>query len=59
MAGLGGGVSVLHGPWERTQQPQPRLGSGGAGVVRASKLRHAVERVDGDVHLGRAAVVGA
>jgi len=54
-----GGVSVLHGPGGRTQQPQPCLRSGGADVVRASKLRHAAERTDGDVHLGRPTVIGA
>ncbi len=35
------------------------MGSGGADVVRASEFRHAVERVDGDVHLGRAPFVRA
>ncbi len=50
---------MLHGPGERTQQPQPRLRSGDADVVRGSKLYHAVERVDGDVYLGRAPFVRA
>jgi len=32
--------------------PQYRLGSGDADVAWASKVQHAVERVDGDRHLG-------
>jgi hypothetical protein len=51
--------SMLHGPGRQAQQPQPWLWSGGADVVRASKLRHAVERVDADAHLGHATVIGA
>ena len=38
---------------------QPRSGSGHADVIRASQLQHAVERVDGDRHLGRPALVRA
>ena len=44
---------------EWAQLPQSRLGSGDADGDRASKLQHAVERVDGDVHLGRQAPVRA
>ena len=35
-----------------TVTPTPS-GSGEADVVRASQLQHAIEHVDGDVHLGR------
>ena len=53
-------ASVLHGPGGKAQSPQPpRLRSGGADVARASELRHAVERVDGDVHLGRPTAIRA
>ncbi len=46
-------------PDGRRGRPGPRLRSGGADVVRASKLHHAIERVDGDIHLGRAPRVRA
>jgi len=39
-------VSMLHRPELGAQQPKPCLGLGGAEVVRAPKLRHAVERVN-------------
>ncbi len=51
-----GRASVLHEPGERAQEPQPRLGSGDADGVRASKLHPVMERTGGDVHLGRPAV---
>ncbi len=38
--------------------PNPRLRSGDADGLRASQFQHAVEDVDGDVHLGRLAFVG-
>ena len=37
--------------------PQPRVGSGDAGVAWASQLEHAVERMDGNHHLGYPALV--
>ena len=43
----------------RRSYPIPTRGSGNADGDRASKLRHAVERMDGDVHLGRATFVRA
>jgi len=52
-------MAVLHGPGVRAQLPLPRLWLGGADVTRASELHHAVERVDGDVYLGRAPFVRA
>src|SRR3954467_15072344 len=45
-------AAVVHGSGRWTQLPQPRLGSSNADIVRASELQHAVERMDGDVHLG-------
>jgi len=39
--------------------PSPGCSSGDADGDRASKLQHAVERMDGDVHLGRPATVRA
>ena len=59
LSGQGWYLQMLHGIGERTQQPQPRLVPGGADVVWASKLQHAVECVDGDVHLGRSTVIHA
>src|SRR4051812_3546873 len=50
---------VVHGSGRWTQLPQPRLGSSNADIVRASELQHAVERMDGDVHLGRPTLVRA
>src|SRR3712207_3298968 len=52
-------VAVVHGSGTWTQLPQPRLGSSGADIVRAPELQHAVERMDGDVHLGRPTLVRA
>ena len=37
--------------------PPAPFGSGDAGVCRASQLQHAVEDVDGNVHLGRPTLV--
>ena len=53
------GSSVVHRSGVWTQSSQPRPGSGDADVARASQLQHAVERVSGDRHLGRPALVGA
>ncbi len=39
--------------------PSPGCASGDADGDRASKLQHTVERVDGDVHLGRPTPVRA
>ena len=36
---------------------QPRPGSSDADIVRASQLQHAVEHMDGNVHLGRPTLV--
>src|SRR5215212_9028228 len=52
-------VAVVHGSGTWTQLPQPRLGSSDADIARASELQHAVERLDGDVHLGRPTLVRA
>jgi hypothetical protein len=52
-------AAVVHGSSAWTQWAYPRLGSGDADVARASELQHAVERVGGDLHLGRPALVGA
>ena len=43
----------------RRSRPTSRLRSGGTDVARASKLRHAVERLDRDVQLGRPTLVRA
>src|SRR3954462_15581392 len=37
--------------------PYPASGSGEADGLRASQLQHAVEPVDGDVHLGRSTLI--
>ena len=50
-------MAVVHGSGTWTQLPQPRLGSSNADIARASELQHAVERMDGDVHLGRPTLV--
>ncbi len=52
-------AAVLHRPEVLAQLPQPRLGLGDADGDRASKLQHAVEGMDGDVHLGRPTLVRA
>src|SRR3712207_9482138 len=52
-------VAVVHGSGTWTQLPQPRPGSSDADIGRASELQHAVEGVDGDVHLGRPTLVRA
>src|SRR4051794_40917341 len=49
---------ALTAAWCRDQgcgrtDPYPASGSGEADVVRAPQLQHAIEHVDGDVHLGR------
>ncbi len=51
------GVGVLHGLGVQAYSPQPRSGSGDAHRDRASQLQHTIERVDGDLHLGRPALV--
>ncbi len=43
----------------RAQLPQPRLGSGDANGDRVAPFQHAVERMDGNHHLGRPAPVVA
>ncbi len=52
-------LALLHGPGMRAQLLPTRLQSGDADGDRASRLQHAVERVDGNVHLGRPALVRA
>src|SRR5829696_2291922 len=47
----------VHGSGTWTRLPQPRPGSSDADIVRASELQHAVERMNGDVHLGRPTLV--
>ena len=37
----------------RRNYPSPARGSGNADGDRASEFQHAIERMDGDVHLGR------
>jgi len=53
----GDGAALLHGSEVWALLPQPCLGSGGADGDRASRLRHTVEGMDGDVHLGRPTLV--
>ena len=50
---------MLHGPEMRAPLPQPRLGSGDANGDRVAPFQHAVERMDGNHHLGRPAPVVA
>ena len=50
---------VLHRSELRAQLPQPRLASGDADGDRASRSQHAVEDMDGDVHLEGLALVRA
>ncbi len=45
--------------WEGCTHPNPVLGSCDADGLRASQLQHAVEGVDGNVHLGRPTLVRA
>lgn len=52
-----GPAAVVRGSGVWAHWPQPRPGSGGADVIRASEFRHAVEGVGGDRHLGRPALV--
>jgi len=51
--------AVLHRPGGGRSCPRPRLWSGDADEDRASELQHAVERADGNVHLGRPTFVRA
>src|SRR4051812_28878129 len=52
-------AAVLHGSVGRAHSPQPRSGSCDADGLRASQLEHAVQRMDGNVHLGRPTLVRA
>jgi hypothetical protein len=45
--------------WERRTHPYPVLGSCDADGLRASQLQHAVEGVDGNLHLGRPTLIRA
>ena len=54
---LGGGPACCTDPGSGCSNSNHVPKSGGADVARASKLHHAVERVDGDVHLGHLHVV--
>src|SRR4051795_8934523 len=45
--------------WEECTHPLPRSGSCNADGLRAPQLEHAVEGVDGNVHLGRPTLVRA
>ncbi len=49
--------AVLHGSGVWAQCPPTPSESGDADVLRASQLQHAVEHVDGDLHLGGPALV--
>jgi hypothetical protein len=49
----GAHATVLHGPGSGLSCPSPGCGSGDTDGDRASQLQHTVERMDGDVHLGR------
>ena len=51
--------SQLHGSVGRAHSPLPRSGSCDADGLRASQLQHAVQRMDGNVHLGRPTLVRA
>jgi hypothetical protein len=50
-------ITVLHGSAGERTEPTHALGSGDAGGLRASKLKHAVQGMNGDGGLGRAAVI--
>ena len=52
-------VAVLHGSVGRAHSPLPRSGSCDADGLRASQLQHAVEGVDGNLHLGRPTLIRA
>src|SRR3954468_6815399 len=52
MAGAPPPGAVLQGSGERVHCPQPRPGLHNADGLRASQVQHAVEHMDGDVHLG-------
>src|SRR5215212_1137726 len=52
-------AAVLHGSVGRTHSPLPRSGSCDADGLRASQLQHAVQRMNGNVHLGRPTLVRA
>src|SRR4051794_15902365 len=52
-------VAVLHGSVGRAHSPLPRSGSCDADGLRASQLQHAVQRMDGNLHLGRPTLVRA
>jgi len=45
--------------WKGRTHPYPVLGSCDADGLRASQLQHAVEDVDGNLHLGRPTLIGA
>ena len=45
-------AAVLQGSGERVHCPHSRPGLHNADVGRASQVQHAVEHMDGDVHLG-------
>ena len=45
--------------WEGRTHPYPVLGSCDADGLRTSQLQHAVQRMDGNLHLGRPALVRA
>ncbi len=45
--------------WERRNHPYPVPRSGDADGLRASQLQHAVEDVDGNLHLGRPTLIRA
>jgi len=50
-------ASVVQGSGVRAHLSQSRLGSDNADVAWASEIQHAVERLDGDRHLGRPALI--
>src|SRR3954471_8204008 len=52
-------AAVLHGSVEAAHSPLPRSGSCDADGLRASQLQHAVQRMDGNLHLGRPTLVRA
>ena len=45
--------------WERRTYPYPVLGSCDADGLRTSQLQHAVQRMDGNLHLGRPTLIRA
>src|SRR5215218_6203526 len=52
-------AAVLHGSLGRAHSPLPRSGSCDADGLRAPQLQHAVQRMDGNLHLGRPTLVRA